>query len=244
MRKLLCTVAAVAMPAAALAGITAVGGSGVAGATKTYTSQVCAITGGVTFAAPGLSFGGSLAKKSTVTSVSSATATGTGCGVGTGTTTTLTNKITTAATDCLTAPAPLPGACAGATSKLHYAYSNASNLATAGVASIVASLSKGLKVVDNGNKVTAAVTAAGTHSVLPTSLGGGGECGAGTGFELSGNTNVSGLTYALLLCFTGDTGTNTTNAFFTDYLGAAGGGNQVIQTGVFGGNAALFLFKA
>ena len=225
-RKMLVIAAAVAMPAAALAAVTTVSASGVAGAAKTYTSTSCNLTGSVTFAAPGLSYGGSLGKKSTVTSVSSVTPgailSGTGgCGA-----TTITSKITTAATDCNVAPIPpatLPPVCASATTKLHYAYSNASNLATAGVSSIVASLGpKGIKLNDNGNKVTGAVTTLGTNSILP-----GGACGSDIGFSLAGNTNVAGLTYTLNLCLVGDTGTGTSGGVFTDYQAAAGGNTAI-----------------
>jgi hypothetical protein len=241
-RKMLVIAAAVAMPASALAAVTTIGTSGVAGAVKVYTSQSCAITGGVTFAAPGLSHDGTLGKKSTATSVSSATATGAGCGAGASGFTFIKNKITTAATDCNVAPTPPatnPVVCASATTKMHYAFSNASNLASAGVSSIVASLSKGLKVYDNGNKAIAAVTAGGTSSVV------GGACGAGhIGFQLSGNTSVTGLTYNLLLCFAGDTGTAITNDFFADYLAAAGGNTGItIATAVYGGNSALTFVK-
>ncbi len=53
-RKMLVVAAAVAMPAGALAGITAVGGSSIAGAAaKVYATQACALTGSVTFASPG-----------------------------------------------------------------------------------------------------------------------------------------------------------------------------------------------
>jgi hypothetical protein len=116
-------------------------------------------------------------------------------------------------------PATNPAICASATTELHYACSNASNLATAGVSSIIASLGpKGLKLNDNGNKVSGAVTTLGTNSFLP-----GGACRADIGFSLVGNTDVTGPTNALTPCLVGDTGTNTTNAFFTDYLAAAGG---------------------
>jgi len=239
-RKMLVIAAAVAMPAAALAAVTTVGASGVAGAVKTYDSQTCAVTGTVTFATPGLSYNGSLGKKSTSTSLSAQTASGTGCGAGVSGSTALSNKIVSADTDCNVPPVPpatLPPVCASATTKLHYAYDTASSLVTSGVSSIVASLGpKGLKLYDNGNKVTGAVTTPGTNSVLP-----GGACGSGIGFSLAGNTNVTGLTYALTLCLVGDTGTNTTNAFFTDYLAAAGGDTSItIATATVSASSLVF----
>ena len=241
-RKLLVIAAAVAMPASALAAVTAVGSTGVAGAVaakgKTYTTQSCTISGGVTFAAPGLSYAGSLSKKSTSESVSSAHATGTGCGSGSSGVGVLTSKIVSDSTLCAGAVSP-PPACAGATSKLKYYYDNASSLATAGVSSIAASLSKGLKLYDNGNKVTAEVTVGGTSSVDP-----GGACGTNVGFQLSGDTNIAGLTYDLLLCITGDTGTGTTGAFYTDYIGALEGSSAVLATGIFGGASGLSFTEA
>jgi hypothetical protein len=84
--------------------------------------------------------------------------------------------------------------------------------------------------------VTGAVTTPGTNSVLP-----GGACGSGIGFSLAGNTNVTGLTYALTLCLVGDTGTNTTNAFFTDYLAAAGGDTSItIATATVSASSLVF----
>ena len=240
-RKMLVIAAAVAMPASALAAVTTIGTSGVAGAAvKVYTTTTCALSGSVTFAAPGLSHDGSLGKKATVTSVSAVTpgaiVSGTGgCGA-----TTITSKITTAATDCnipAVSPATNPAVCASATAKLHYAYSNASNLASAGVSSIVASLApKGLKLNDNGNKVTGVVTLGGTNSVLP-----GGACNANIGFALAGATNVTGLTYVLTLCLVGDTGASTTGSFFTDYLAAAGGNTGItIASAVLGSSTLAF----
>ena len=249
-RKMLVTAAAVTMSITTV-GVASVAMSGEAGAAaKVYTSQTCAITGGVTFAAPGLSHNGVLGKKSTVKSVSAITATGAGCGTSGGTTTSISNKIVTVATDCTvpaTPPAVLPGACdsyvAGGKSK--YAYDNASNLASAGVSSICTALSaKPIKAVDNGNKVNLLVNpnCSGVHSVVP-----GGICGAtGLGFDLTGDTSVTGLTYEVLLCITGDTGTDTTNSFFTDYLSAAGNpaSTVVIASGTFGGSSALTFVKA
>jgi len=236
-RKLLVIAAAVAMPASALAAVTAVGSTGIAGAAKSYTTQTCAISGGVTFATPGLSYAGSLSKKSTSESLSAATATGTGCGAGVTGVGHLTSKIVSDSSLCSSASPP--PACAGATSKLKYYYDNASSLATAGVASIAASLHKGLKLYDNGNKVTAEVTVAGTSSVTP-----GEACGTNVGFQLSGDTNIAGLTYDLLLCITGDTGTGTSGAFYTDYVGALEGSSTVIATGSFGGASGLTFTEA
>ena len=139
-------------------------------------------------------------------------------------------------TDCNTATPPLPGACSGETVKKYYAYDNSSSLASSGTSSIVTSLGpKGIKLIDNHNSVTGDVTSDGTTAVDP-----GGACGTNVGFQLQGNTNVSGLTYDLLLCITGDTGTNTTGSFYNDYIASSEGNNSiVIATGVFGGSSGL-----
>jgi len=195
----------------------------------------------VTFAAPGLSFVGSPSKKSSSYSTGVDTATGTGCGPGTSGTASVNNKITTAGTDCNVPPVPPatnPAVCASATTKLHYAYDTSAGLASHGVASIVASLSKGIKLDDNGNKVTGAVTADGTSRVV------GGACGSGIGFSIAGATNVTGLSYSLLLCLVGDTGTGTTGTFLTDYLASAGGNTGItIASGVYGGASSLTFTK-
>jgi hypothetical protein len=236
-RKLLVVAAAVAMPAAALAAVTTIGSAGIAGAAaKTYDNQTCAISGAVTFATPGLSYNGSLTKKTTSTSVSSATSTGTGCGNKTATTSTLNSKIVSPSVNCNTATPPLPGACAGETAKEYHAYDNSSSLASSGTASIVSSLGpKGIAIYDHGNKVTGLVTTDGTTAVDP-----GGACGTNVGFQLQGNTSVSGLTYDLLLCITGDTGTSTTGSFYNDYIASSeGDAGIVIATGIFGGSSGL-----
>jgi len=236
-RKLLVFAAAVAMPAAALAAVTTVGSAGIAGAAaKTYDSQTCTLSGQVTFATPGLSYNGSLSKKSTSTSASSATFSGTGCGNKTATTSTLNSKIVTANTNCNTATPPLPGACSGETAKEFYAYDNSSSLASGGTSSIVTSLGpKGISIYDHGNKVNGQLTTDGTTAVDP-----GGACGTNVGFQLQGNTNISGLTYDLLLCITGDTGTSTTGSFYNDYIASSEGDAAiVIATGIFGGSSEL-----
>jgi hypothetical protein len=104
------------------------------------------------------------------------------------------------------------------------------------VSSIVSSLGpKGIKLYDNGNKVTGDVTSGGTSAVDP-----GGACGTNVGFQLQGDTSVSTLTYDLPLCITGDTGTNTTGSFYNDYIASASGDESIVlATGIFGGNSAL-----
>lgn len=85
-RKMLVIAAAVAMPAGALAGITAVGGSSIAGAAaKVYATQACALTGSVTFASPGESVPGAITNKTVEkSSVDATPSTGILSGTGTG----------------------------------------------------------------------------------------------------------------------------------------------------------------
>lgn len=263
-RKMLVVAGAVALTATAFTAIASVSDSSTAGAVKTYTTQSCAGTGNVTFVAPGLSFGGTLGKKSIVKSVSAVTATGVGCGAGASGTTSISNQLPTSATQCNPAaanyvapiaPATLPDACNAWTAKLPYAYSNANNLASAGVSTIVSALqAKPPKAYDNSNKVTltigdacGAATPAGvcsgvTSGVESVVLG---ACGTTIGFHLFGTTSVAGLTYDLLICIVGDTGPNTTGAFFADYLSAAGNSvpGLTIATGIFGGNSHLDFVK-
>ena len=249
-RKLLVIAAAVAMPASALAAVTTIGSAGVAGAAaKTYTTMSCAVTGGVLFAKPGLSYNGSISSTSVSKAKSTAVATGPGCGKvtltdPTGTVNTTKNTITTASLNCNTAPAPLPGACALETLLKFYAYDTASSLASSGVASIVTSLgSLGISLVDNHNAVKGDVTVGGTTSVV------GGACGAGNvGFQLAGGTKVAGipvpgLTYTLLLCIVGDTGNaGATGAFGADYIAAAGGNTAItIASGIYGASTLSFV---
>jgi hypothetical protein len=239
-RKLLVVAAAVAIPASALAAVTTIGSSGAAFAGKTYTSQTCTISGNVVFAAPGLSYNGSVGKKSVTDSVATSTFTGTGCGAKTATSETLSLKIASTGTDCKTASPP-PAGCSAATTKEYWLYDTSSSLASAGVSSIVASLGpKGLKLDDNGNTVKGAVTSGGTSQVAP-----GGACGTNVGFDVQGNTNVAGLTYDLLLCITGDTGTNTTGSFYNDYIASSEGDPSItIATGIFGGSSLLTFTKS
>jgi hypothetical protein len=104
-RKLLVVAASVAMPASMIAGVTAVGSSGMAGAAvKVYTSTTCGLGGSVTFAAPGLSNGGTATKKTTSKSTALITPTSGACGAtpltGIGGYATIKAKITSATNPC------------------------------------------------------------------------------------------------------------------------------------------------
>jgi hypothetical protein len=237
-RKMLVAAASVAMAATALTAVTTIGSSGTAGAAgKVYASQTCTVTGGMAFASPGLSEFGSLTKKSTSQFTNSVTATGPGCGAGVAASSTVNDKIKSTNIDCVPPfdPQP-PSSCGHATVKEHYVDDTVAGLPVAGGSWIDSSLSKGIKVFDNGYKVTADVTADGTSEVGST-----GVCGAGdVGFELSGNTSVADLTYTLLLCLAGDTGSGTTGEFYADSLSAADGNSAItIATGTFGGASSL-----
>ena len=244
-RKMLVVAAAVAMPAASIAGITSVAGSGIASA-KALPIAVgtydCALTGSVTFAKPGLSHNGVVTNKLVETSKTAVTPSG-DCG-----TKTIKAKINTDTTLCGVTPSTDAAACTDPANAKNISigknryYNTTSSLASAGVANIVSSLGPtGLSSVLLGNKVNLAVTSGGTSSVLP-----GGVCGAGViGFHLEGATNVAGLSYVLNLCLTGDAGTSTTGSFFSDFLTSAGGDNTVaISSGIFGGLSNLHFAQA
>ena len=228
-RKMLVIAAAVAMPAAALAGVTAVGSSAIASAKTPVASIECPLTGTVTFAKPGLSKGGAITNKTVEDSSTTVTPSGS-CG-----TKSIKEKIATATTECAF-PTTTPTVCTGVTalSKDKYYYDTDSSFTSAGVSSIVASLStKGIKAVDNGNTVTLKVGDTGgqtASSVLP-----GGVCGSDAGFQLTGGTSNASLTYVLNVCLTTDTGTGTTGSFLADIASSTG----TIATAAIGGSATL-----
>ena len=228
-RKLVVVAAAVAMPAAIMAGVSATTGAGIASAKALPPVAVtCNLTDTVTFAKPGLSYNGTLTNK---TSEKSKSATSASPGNPAACPTKgIKNNITSTTSSCATDPSPAP-ACALASAKTlakdPYFYDTASSLATAGVSNIVSSLSPGVATTDNGTKVVLAVTTGGTSSILP-----GGACGSTVGFHLSGAVNLAaggstGLSYTLNICLTSDTGTGTSGTFFTDYAAAAGGNTGI-----------------
>jgi len=238
-RKMLVIAAAVAMPAAAMAGVTAIGGAGIASAKAlTPVAATCTLTGNVTFANPGLSYNGSLTNKSVEDSKTDITPGGGGACP----TKAIKEKIVTDTTACATAsPAP---ACTLATAKTlakdPFYYDTASSLASAGTANIAASLAGGIATTNNGTKVVLEVTAPNVTSILP-----GGACGTNIGFSLTGAVDLAaggstGLNYALDICLTGDTGTGSSGSFFPDYLAAAGGSTTVtIASGILGSSSSL-----
>jgi len=237
-RKMLVIAAAVAMPAAAVAGMTAIGGAGIASAKALPPlTGTCALTGTVTFAEPGLSYDGTLTNKSVETTKTAITPSGI-CG-----TKAIKSKINSTPTACATAsPAPACGlATAKTLAKDPDYYDTASSLATSGVSQIVTSLAAGIPAVDNGTKVTLQVTSGGTGAVLP-----GGACGSTTGFALTGAVTNGGTavsSYSLTICLTGDSGSGTSGSFFPDYLSAAGGNTTVTIAGATLGAGSQLVFS-
>ncbi len=227
-----------ASPTAVIATAT-IGGS--SSLTITFPNENCSAGGTLTFESPGLSAGGALSSATTVKSSLAITPTGSGCsGLA------IKESIPTATALCQqTAGVPDPGdpaAClASKTSRSGTTYSiatkpyyydttaqyNATSLSDLQAALAV----KPLKTtVDN----VAVVLAYGTASQVAP----GGVCGSDTGFDLTGNAQVKGLTvatYADTLCLSGDTGTGTTDIFSNDLASPT----AVIATATIGGSSSL-----
>lgn len=254
-RKMLALAVAVAVPATLLAGTT---GPGVAAATKLApTPGTCAITGSVTFAAPGISGPGSVTTKTVVSSTSTITpATGSLCGVKV-----IKSKIPTTTSACWsvlpvyskTAPVGgtlAPGAASacdigGATAatdpvlngtdikkaiKSKYFYNSSGAFIAAGTTSIVAALTaKPIKLSNNGN--TSPLTLSGATSQLP-----GGACGPYAGFQITGTTSFANASHVVIdICLASDSGPATTGSFVTDLLG----GTATIAVGVIGATSNI-----
>ncbi len=252
-RKMLVVAAAVAMPAALLAGVT---GSSVASA-KALPPETgtCSISGAVTFAAPGITTAGAITNKTSEKSSSEITPSGF-CGVKP-----IKTKIPSATTECwATLPVysktmPVGGTLAagaasscdvGGTSaagdatisattvktaiKDQYYYDSAGSFISGGVSSIVSALSAGVKVTNDGTSGLITVTSA--SSVLP-----GGVCGASdAGFQINGTTNFVGAGNAVIdVCLSDDAGTGTTHNFVADLLG----GSATITSAIIGGDASI-----
>jgi hypothetical protein len=253
-RKMLVIAAAVAMPVTA---ITAVTTSGVAGAVKPApVAGSVALSGLVTFAAPGLSAGGAITNKTVESALSLITPAG-----GIAGTKSIKSKIPTATSPCWStlpvysktaptggtlasgAPAATCDVGGGAAStdspvvpadvktaiKDQNYYDTSGSFASTGTASIVAALNaKPIKVSDNGNN--SVVTVLDANNVA------GGACGTTVGFQIDGTITLTGITHvSVLVCLTTDTGTNVTGDFTTDILGSS----ATIATGTVGGNSAI-----
>ena len=198
-KKLLMVAAAIAMPATAVAGIAVT--SGVAGAkAPVVLPTTCAVTGSVTFPAPGLSQIGAVEASSKSTTTASSSASG-GC---TGTNSqTIVSKSTV---KCKSQPTTAP-----CTSTEGYVYDTDGSFA-AGTANLAKAVKKGLAVTDNGVALTLVPTAGtGVSLVLPGSV-----CGSNAGFQLTGTVKKATDTFTATVCLTTDTGTNTSGTFITD----------------------------
>ena len=256
-RKMLVLAAAIAMPSAAMAGVTAVGGAGIASAKALPPVAItCGLGGTVTFAKPGLSYNGSITNKTVEDTKTDVTLVG---GDAACPTKAIKNKIATTPTQCwsvlptytsktdFTGGTPVSGAApecsvnakgtaagSGADAngvkeaiKDQYYYDTASSLATAGTAEIAASLAAGINTSDNGTKVTLEVTASNTNSILP-----GGACGSDIGFGLTGDVVLTGTTTPVVIG-----GSNATYSLAICLTGDTG-------TGVSGGFFADYLAAA
>ena len=209
-RKMLVIAAAVAMPAAAMAGITGLAGSGVASAKALPPTAIsCTESGLVTFSKPGLSYAGTVTSKTSEKTKAAVTPAGTGC-AGKAIKSTITDNITTPIVGpygpgpvgtCATVgttingglgpqpPADVPACDARTGAKIlkdpNY-YDTVGSFATGGTSELQQSLVNGLGTTDNGTKVILAYGTAG--EVLP-----GGVCGSAVGFALTGDVDSGTL---------------------------------------------------
>jgi len=247
-KKILLAITMIAMPigTATVAGVVA--SPGVAGAvTPPPTTINCTVSGSVTFAAPGLSAGGTITSKSSEDTESSTTAAGTDCP-----TTTDALKIVSTTTPCpQTGGVPNsgdPSACLATTTKRGVTtyniakdpnyYDTTGSYATSGLTDLEAALAaKPIKATVDSIGVDLVFGSA--SEVYPTSDGGTGKCGStDVGFDVTGNVQVKGAnvgTYEELACLSNDAGPGTTGNFLSDLLGST----AVIQSATVGGDSSL-----
>ena len=233
-RKMLVLAAAVAMPAATIAGISAVAASGVAAAgAPAVHASTCTVSGNVAFATGGTTEGGSQGTAKTSTSTTTLTGSGAGCfGPVAPLVTPITQKTSKCSATTLAVLPPSAGLLAGSVpSFTHFAGCVASPKDTTwgsawgflggvqvnGVyqnttAGILGALKKGVPYTDNGVALTLLVSSV-------TAIQPGGVCGGEAGFQLAGTVKKAAThTWNLNLCLAGDTGTATTNSFINDLL--------------------------
>ena len=241
-RKMLVIAAAVAMPAASIAGISAVAASGVAGASGPVVhASTCALSGNVTFATPGTKQQANVSTGTTTTSTTHLTSIA-NAGVCYGQATAVVTPIKQPALTCAsTSLKPLPpsaGALAGLTPgytqfsgctahPTDHQYGSAwgflGGVAKNGVlqsttGGIKKALAAGVKYKDNG---VALVLLVSTVSAIQP----GGACGAsdpGCGLVGTVKSAVPSVAWHLNLCLAGDTGAGTTNNFLNDLLTEVG----------------------
>lgn len=236
-RKMLVIAAAVAMPAATMAGVTAVQASSVASATTPIVAPVtCTLGGKVTFAGKlGISQHGTVSTATTSTSKTTLTATGDPKCQALPVVTAIKQPTTTCASTSLVPLPPSAGAFAGlapgyvqfpgcvttpADTQYGSAWAFLGGVDVNGVPSsttggIKTALAKGVKFTDNGVLLTLLVgNVVALSPADPTPV-----CGGNAGFGLSGTVklNVS-HTWSLNLCLGGDTGVSTTNSFLGDLV--------------------------
>ena len=229
-RKMLVRAAAIAMPSAAMAGVTAVGGPGIASAKALPPVAItCGLGGTVTFANPGLSYNGSLTNKTVEDTKTDVTLVG---GDAACPTKAIKNKIVYTPAACATDPSPAPE-CALASVKTLAKdpnfYDTSTEPATTTLSKIVAGLAAGIRAVNNGTRVTLQVTPPNSSDIFP-----GGVCGTEFGFAFSGGVTNGGASvshYALNICLTGDSGASTSGDFFTDLVASAGGNTAIVIAG-------------
>jgi hypothetical protein len=197
-----------------------VGGANVAGAAKAPPPQAlsCAVSGTVTFAAPGLSYNGTVSASKTSTTTSYTTYAGAGCGAPN------TQTITAKSTKCPKVAAPATGTCI----KPNYLYDTTSSFISGGTTDIQKALKKGIATTDHGQAVTLKLA----KPVGATVIDPGGACGTNeSGFSVTGAVKkYSTTTWTLTLCLGTDTGTNTNNSFTADLLLANGSNGIVIAS--------------
>lgn len=232
-RKLLVTASVAILPVTGLAGAALVASSGTAGAGAPVVAPLnCAISGSIDFAGAGIETAGNVnLTDKTNTAVTHLSGTGTGCQ-----STQINQNIVQKSTKCsvttlgsalvlgftLTPAATTFPGCepVGGKASKDYQYDSAwgfvggvlvNGSTSSSTAGIAAALKKGIVYDDSGVALTLLVPANGVTAVLP-----GGTCGTGAGFDIAGTIKKSPATWALHLCLSGDSGTNTTGTFLSD----------------------------
>jgi hypothetical protein len=267
-RKLVTTTAVVALSVGTMATLAVVTGVGVASAKAPVVAHVtCSLTGTVNFtnggASGGISQYGTVDLNKKITTVATETASGPpACP-----TAPSVINITSKSGKCKALPnlpspitAPILGSINLALTKFPgqnlpvciadnlsktkgYFYNTAWTFVGSGASTIGTALKHGISFIDNGVPLTLLITSS-------TGVAPGGVCGSGTGFAITGTVKKTTDTWSSAVCFTGDTGTLTTNNFEGDIAGqllasttALGGPapdpHTVIATALIGGLSNL-----
>jgi len=258
-RKMLVIAAAVAMPATAMAGITAVGGAGIASAKALPPQAVtCTLSGTIAFPKGGLSKNGVITNKTTGTTKTAITPGGGLCG-----SKAIKSKITSATTACWSTLPVLtgkvvtsPGVLTTDPNPPHAVTAAAACLVGATDPSTMTATQVKTAIKDQFYLGTLAGLLSGPSQILASLAGGvpavdngtkitlmptaassvvpGGSCGASeAGFAISGPVTGGGAVtaFAMNICLGADTGTNVGGtAFFSDFV-AATANPAVVITG-------------